>query len=152
MEFTTSLLTTPELIASLSETQKAVLSEAQSISDPVARWDLISKKLLSPKDDWQLHKELYDNNYANHEVAPAWIPSTDAAETNIGKMMRDRNFTNYDDFYKWSVNSPEEFWDSCIKELGVKFDTPYESVFELSRGVQHVEYLRGAKLNIATAW
>ena len=152
MEFTSSLLTTPELIASLSDAQKTVLAEAQAIVDPVARWNLLSTQLLTPKDNWQLHKELYDNNYANCEVAPAWIPSADASETNIGKMMRDRNFTTYDEFYKWSVTSPEEFWDAAIKEVGVAFDKPYDSVFELSKGVQHVEYLPNAHLNIATAW
>ena len=147
-----SLVSSPELLDSLSQVQKDVLAQAQKITDPVARWDLISKKLLSPKDSWQLHKEIYENNYANCEVAPAWIPSPDAAETNIEKMMRDRNFTEYDEFYKWSVSNSEEFWDACIKELDIKFDTPYNSVFELSKGVQHVEYLPGAKLNIASAW
>jgi hypothetical protein len=156
MEFTSTtsskLVTTPELFEALTSAQKEVLQQAEALSDACARWNLLSTKLLTPKDSWQLHKELYDNNYANCEIAPTWFPSPDAPETNIGKMMRDRNMTEYNDFYKWSITSNEEFWDACIKEIGITFDTPYERVFELSRGVQHVEYLPGAKLNIATSW
>ena len=146
------VLSSPDLCDGLSDAQKAVLQQAQALSDPVARWDIISKRLLTPKDNWQLHKELYESNYKNCEVAPAWIPSSDAAETNIGKMMRERSITDYNQFYQWSINSSEEFWDACIKEIDIKFDAPYTSVFEMSRGVKHIEYLPGAKMNIATSW
>lgn len=156
MEFANSatckLISSPELLEALSASQKAVLQEAEALSDPCARWNLLSTKLLSPKDSWQLHKELYDNNYVNCDVAPTWFPSPSAPETNVGKMIRERNFTEYNDFYNWSVASPEEFWDACIKEVGVTFDKDYERVFELSKGVQHVSYLPGAMLNIATSW
>jgi hypothetical protein len=149
---TRKLVTTPELFDTLSPHQKDVLQEAERLTDPCARWNLIANKLLTTKDSWQLHKELYDNNYVNCDVAPTWFPSPSAAETNVGKMMRERNFTEYNDFYNWSVASPEEFWDACIKEVGVTFDKHYDTVFELSKGVQHVQYLPGAKLNIATSW
>ena len=89
------------------------------------------------------------NRLAGRFLAPSH-PS--APETNVGKMMKDKNFTEYNDFYDWSVASPEEFWDAAIKEVGVTFDKPYDRVFELSKGVQHVEYLPGAMLNIATSW
>lgn len=147
-----TLVTSPELLEGLSSEQKAVLAQAEDISDPCARWDLVAKKLLTPRDNWNLHKEIYENNYAGCEIAPAWIPSPSAPETNIAKMMKDRNMTHYDEFYQWSINSSEDFWDACIKELGVVFDTPYSSVFELSKGVTGIEYLPGAKLNIATSW
>eukprot|EP00428_Durinskia_dybowskii_P071839 CAMPEP_0170407468 /NCGR_PEP_ID=MMETSP0117_2-20130122/28262_1 /TAXON_ID=400756 /ORGANISM="Durinskia baltica, Strain CSIRO CS-38" /LENGTH=721 /DNA_ID=CAMNT_0010664715 /DNA_START=17 /DNA_END=2182 /DNA_ORIENTATION=- len=146
-----TLITTPGLADSLSKSQKEILQQAENMTNPYERWNLVSTKLLTPQDSWQLHKEIYDNNYVNCEVAPTWFPSPSAPETNVGKMMKDKNFTEYNDFYDWSVASPEEFWDAAIKEVGVTFDKPYDRVFELSKGVQHVEYLPGAMLNIATS-
>lgn len=146
------LVSSPELLDGLSASQKDILAEAEKLSDPNARWNLLSKKMLTPRDSWLLHKELYDNNYVNCDVAPAWFPCPSASETNVGKMMRDRNLTDYDEFYKWSINSSEEFWDACIKEIGITFDTPYNTVFEMSKGVTGIEYLPGARLNIATSW
>jgi acetyl-CoA synthetase len=63
-----------------------------------------------------------------------------------------KGFNTYEDFYNWSITSPEEFWDLCIKETGVVFDVPYTTVFDHSHpehGIRSVEYLPGAKLNIA---
>lgn len=136
---------------SLSDAQKAVLQQAQSIEDPVSRWRVISKQLLTPRDNWSLHKELYDINYKNATIAPAWIPSSEDPESNIAKMMRDRGIESYDAFYQWSIDSPEEFWDACIKETEIVFDALYTSVFDLSRGEAHVKYLPNARLNIAAS-
>jgi hypothetical protein len=149
MEF---VFSSEDLTATLSDLQKQALRDAEMIQDPVERWNVISKRVLTPKVSWLLHKELYEANYKGQEVAPAWIPSNEAPETNIAKMMKDNNFQTYEEFYNWSINSSEEFWNACIKELAIKFDEPYTTVFDMSRGVQHIEYLPNAKLNIASAW
>lgn len=66
--------------------------------------------------------------------------------------MEIKNLSTYEEFYDWSITCPEEFWDLCIKETGVVFEVPYTSVFDHSHpehGIRSVEYLPGAKLNIA---
>ncbi|CAE7483664.1 AAE17 [Symbiodinium microadriaticum] len=154
MEFVSSSLLPEALYDHLSEEQKISLASAQLVSDPLKRWSAITKTVLTPSLPWEVHKTLYENNYKECAVAPAWIPNTaEAAHTNIGRMMSANGFARYVDFYNWSVNSPEEFWDACIKELGVVFDVPYRAVFEdhPEHGVKSVDYIPGSKLNIVAS-
>jgi acetyl-CoA synthetase len=108
---------------------------------------------LTPETPWEIHRELYEKNYGDLDVRPAWFPDeAHLSETNIGRLMEMKNIDAYEDFYNWSITCPEEFWDLCIKETGVVFDVPYTTVFDHSHpehGIRSVEYLPGAKLNIA---
>jgi acetyl-CoA synthetase len=98
---------------------------------------------------------LYENNYGHLDVRPAWFPDeANLPNTNIGHLMELKNFATYKEFYEWSINSPEEFWDLCIRQIGVVFDVPYNSVFDHSHpehGIRSVEYLSGAKMNITSS-
>jgi acetyl-CoA synthetase len=154
MEFVSSSLVPETLCDSLNATQKSALIAAQQITDPMERWSVISKTVLTPSLPWDMHRVLYENNYKGCVVAPAWIPNvSESAQTNIGRMMSAKGFDRYEDFYSWSINSPEEFWDTCIKEIQVVFDVPYRSVFEdhPDHGVKSVEYIPGSRLNIAAS-
>ena len=154
MEFLSGGLLSESLCDYLSEAQQTSLVAAQAIADPLKRWDAISKTVLTPSLPWEVHKTLYENNYKNCAVAPAWLPNkAEASHTNVGRMMEAKGFTEYVDFYNWSIHSPEEFWDTCIKELGIVFDAPYRSVFEDHPvdGVKSVAYIPGSRLNIVSS-
>lgn len=139
----------------LSESQQAVLAKAETVSNAVQRWTLISG-FLTPDDSFEIHKALYENNYSDHgEVCPAYVPHEgDICRTNIWKMMESLNIDCYQDFYKYSIANPEEFWHNCIQELKVPFRVPYSTVFDSTsspHGVKSVEYLRDAQFNIVDA-
>ena len=147
------------------------------------RWFRISTEVLSPTVPFSIHQQLYKLCYAGYQdyESPAWFPNnytiTNGAEkhvitkthplhsreTNIQRIMRRKGFTSYSQFYDWSVgmDSCEEFWDTCIKELEVQFSTPYSRVLDYSAinpddsvedphyGVKSVQYLKGARFNVA---
>ena len=91
--------------------------------------------------------------------------------TNIERIMKAKGLTTYSQFYDWSVGMQtcEEYWDTCIKALDIQFETPYSKVFDYSAtpaapagapageapvadphyGIKSVEYLKGARFNVA---
>lgn len=149
-----NLLTSP-LREQLTSSQEALLTEAETISDPVLRWSKITT-FITPNDSFDIHKTLYENNYKGHgEVCPAYVPHEgDLCKTNIGKMMESLNINTYQEFYEFSIKKPEEFWHACIQELKVPFQAPYSMVFDSNsspHGVKSVAYLPDAQFNIVDA-
>lgn len=146
---------TPALADALTFQERELLSSIQQIEDPVERWHAIATTVLTPEHSWELHQQLYDANYVGSVVAPIWSPSEgDKLHSNVGKLMQERGFTKYEDFYQWSINQPEEFWHTCIQKVGVSLDSPYRVVFDTEsspHGVKSVDYLAGASLNIASS-
>ena len=142
----------------LTSSQQNLLAKAETVSDPLKRWSLISA-LLSPSDSFDIHKILFHNNYKGcdgfDEVCPAYIPNeSDIANTNIGKMMTSLHIDSYQDFYQFSIKKPEEFWHACLQQLQVPFKVPYSTVFDTTsspHGVKSVEYLPNAQFNIVDA-
>lgn len=135
--------------------QQEALAAAETISDPIRRWAMISS-FLKPGDSFDIHRALYENNYKGFgDVKPAFIPKEDdIPQTNIGKMMSLLNIDTFDDFYRFSVEQPEEFWHTCLEQLQVPFKVPYTSVFNAEssqHGIKSVEYLHEAQLNIVDA-
>lgn len=88
---------------------------------------------------------------------PAWWPrpKSERRATNIEQILslRPDVGTDYADFYDWSIGekSCEDYWDTLIKRLKIKFEVPYRGVFDASGpdGVKGVQYLPGARLNVA---
>lgn len=141
-------------LSGLSRRELRVLSDAESILDPEARWTLISTLLLTPDHDWDIHTTLYAENYAGSVgLAPAWLPTfSDSQMTNIGQIMASRGMSSYKDFYKWSITCKEEFWDACVKRVGISFAKSYSKVFGFPDSINQIKspvYFPGASLNIA---
>lgn len=168
----------------LNDEKQAVLRELLSSSSipKQYRWFRISTEVLSPTVPFSVHQELYRLNYAGCEdyESPVWFPHQYTAtsgdekmtvckefplhcrDTNIQRLMKKKGFKTYSEFYDWSVgmDTCEDYWDTCINELGVQFRSPYSKVFDYSAtppdgsvdplyGVKSVKYLTGAKFNIA---
>ncbi len=82
-------------------------------------------------------------------VQPFWKPSKESIErSNIYKMMQKNDFKNYQDFWEWSVACKEAFWSATIQNLGIKLYQNYNSILDISKGVENPEWLKNAKLNI----
>lgn len=82
----------------------------------------------------------------------SWKPSeSDILKSNIAQIMRLQNISTYEEFWRWSVNSRSDFWDTTIKALKIPFKESYSQVFELDYGVEAVNWLPNAALNIVDA-
>jgi len=80
---------------------------------------------------------------------PFWQPTTEIIETsNIYKMMQENGFSEYENFWKWSVSNKEEFWEQTVNNLGIQLKKNYTSIVDVSKGVENAQWLKNAKLNI----
>lgn len=80
---------------------------------------------------------------------PAWIPSSEfIATTNIAWLMRRVGVDSYAALHEWSVHNREPFWKLAIERLGIRFETPYSQVADLSEGPESPHWLVDARLNI----
>jgi acetyl-CoA synthetase len=80
----------------------------------------------------------------------SWAPSPESIrKSNLYALMQEKNAANYAEIHKWSVQNPEAFWEYTIRALDIKLRKPYTQLLDLSGGVAHPKWLRGAELNIA---
>ncbi len=77
-----------------------------------------------------------------------WKPTTDfIKKTNLYKQMQKQGFTDYKDFYQWSVSHKKEFWDNTLKALNIQMQVPYSTVLDDSDS-EYPVWLKDAKMNI----
>jgi acetyl-CoA synthetase len=85
------------------------------------------------------------------ETAPiVWRPTPEIAErSRIGRFMRAHGITALGDLHRRSVADPAWYWDRVVRDLGVRWTTPYARVLDESRGVQWPTWFPGGRLNLA---
>lgn len=80
---------------------------------------------------------------------PYWEPTQKIVErSNIYNMMQRHGFTNYRDFWKWSVAEKEVFLEESIENLGIQFSKKFSKVLDIQKGAEHPEWMKDARLNI----
>jgi acetyl-CoA synthetase len=83
---------------------------------------------------------------------PSWKPTQKEVEqTHIYKAMQELGFETYQSLWNWSVGYPESFWEYVLLKLKIPFYQKPERVLDLSQGVTHPLWLKGAKMNIVEA-
>src|ERR1700676_2249521 len=84
------------------------------------------------------------------DQAFAWVPSLESIRTtNLYALMQEQRAANYSEIHEWSIQNPEAFWERTIRKLGIKLRKPYTQMLDLSEGIAHPKWLKGAELNIA---
>ena len=79
----------------------------------------------------------------------SWIPSKETIKkSNIYRIMRQKGFDKYEDFWKWSVNEKSEFWSQTIEALNINLKQNYSSVVAATENAENAVWLKDAKLNI----
>jgi acetyl-CoA synthetase len=63
--------------------------------------------------------------------------------------MKRLDFSNRDEFLRFSTDDPEAFWDAMMTEVAVEWFAPFERVLDTSRGVEWARWFIAGKLNIA---
>jgi acetyl-CoA synthetase len=80
----------------------------------------------------------------------SWVPSAEVVQkSNLYALMQQQRATDYAEIHQWSVQNPEAFWKRTIRALDISLRKPYTQLLDLSQGVAHAKWLRGAELNIA---
>jgi acetyl-CoA synthetase len=131
--------------------QLATYIQALKESSPEKIWQTLSKKIdsLSFQTQLCLFKKVFPHWPADLIAGPAWIPSEEVIQsTHIAHSMKKLKFNSYKEFYTWSIEHYDLFWEHAIRELGIIFKTPYEAICDLTKGVESPIWLKGAKLNI----
>lgn len=98
------------------------------------------------------YKLCYDVIFKNWDdkygPVPVFIPSTKTVESsNIYNFMKELNFSNYDEFQKFTAIEREFFHDKIIQKLGIIFSKHYSNIYE-KEDVRKNNWLTDAKLNI----
>ena len=65
-----------------------------------------------------------------------WRPTPEVAErSRIGRFMRAHGIATLEELQRRSIADPEWYWDAVVRDLGVRWTTPYTRVLDDSRGV-----------------
>lgn len=81
-----------------------------------------------------------------------WQPTPEIIErSNIGKMMQSEGLSDYQEFWRWSVDQRSDFWKKTIDALQIPFKKPFDHILDISKGIYNPSWLVGAEMNIAEA-
>lgn len=94
-------------------------------------------------------RETYLDLFHSEELPIAWLPDEKTIqEANLTSLMREAKVNTYDALHQWSTENKSLFWETVIHRLGIVFHKPYDTVLDLSGGVEDPAWLRGAEMNI----
>ena len=78
-----------------------------------------------------------------------WRPGANSQEnTRVGRFMAAHGIDSVDQLRARSAREQEWFWRSLVDFMGVEFDTPYEQVFDDTRGAPWTDWFVGGELNL----
>ncbi len=85
-----------------------------------------------------------------------WKPSEERIKsTNMYRFMNhinekfNKDFSEYEELYKWSVENIPDFWDTIWKFAGIKTSKPYHEVVDNPYKMPGAKWFSGAELNFA---
>ncbi len=89
-----------------------------------------------------------DQNTFEHQPI-AWTPTAEIIEkAQLTKFMRATGAENFDEVYRKSIESPEEFTKNVLDFLNIKFDPPVQKLLDTSGGIEWSKWCVGGGLNI----
>jgi acyl-coenzyme A synthetase/AMP-(fatty) acid ligase len=89
-----------------------------------------------------------DQNTFEHQPI-AWTPTPETIErAQLTRFMRQVGARTFDEVYRKSIESVEEFTGEVLKFLDIKFDPPYEKLLDTADGIEWSKWCVGGGLNI----
>ncbi len=89
-------------------------------------------------------------------LQPLWSPSIERIKaTNMYRFMQevnrlhDKNFTDYDSLYQWSINNLEAFWAALWNFAGIKASRGFDRVIDDATKMPGARWFMGSRLNFA---
>ncbi|PPJ23737.1 AMP-dependent synthetase [Nocardia nova] len=81
-----------------------------------------------------------------------WNPTPDYIEqANVLRLARAHGIDSIDELRQRSTADVPWYWDAAVTDLGIPFATPYESVLDLSHGVEFPDWFVGGTFNAVDA-
>lgn len=85
-----------------------------------------------------------------------WTPTAERSDNSRMKDFMDhvnqkfgKNFFQYDELFKWSVENPSEFWGSFWHYSGIKYSKDYDEVVNEPKKMPGAKWFEGARMNFA---
>jgi acetyl-CoA synthetase len=79
-----------------------------------------------------------------------WRPSPEVLErANVTRFMRAHGITSEEELIRRSTADVEWFWDAVVRDLGLDFFEPYQTVLDTSNGIEWATWFGGGTLNLA---
>lgn len=82
----------------------------------------------------------------------AWQPTEEYIEhARVTGLMRAHGIESIEELRRRSVENIEWYWDAAVKDLDIKFSTPYTQVLDRSGGAKWAKWFADGRINIADA-
>ena len=79
-----------------------------------------------------------------------WTPDEEALErANVVRLMRGHGIEDYWELVRRSQDDPEWFWPALIEDTDLEFSTPWDRVYDDSRGPEWTTWFPGSTVSIA---
>ena len=79
-----------------------------------------------------------------------WRPTPDVIErARITRLMRSLGVGTLEELQRRSVEDPEWYWNGVVRDLGLRWTTPYTRVLDDTRGPAWPTWFPGGRLNFA---
>jgi acetyl-CoA synthetase len=79
-----------------------------------------------------------------------WTPDAETiARANATRLVRRAGVEDFPTLVRRSQDEPDWFWPLCVEDLGLEFSTPWERVYDDSRGPEWTTWFVGGKTSIA---
>ncbi len=80
----------------------------------------------------------------------AWIPTQQQIEqTRLYQLMQKNGFSDYDEFYRKSIEDIAWYWDEVVKDLELEWFQPYKETVNLDNGIPWARWFIEGKINVA---
>src|SRR3990172_11529747 len=78
-----------------------------------------------------------------------WWPTAEQAQSSrLAAFLRAHSLASFQELMRRSTDDIEWFWNSVLKDLDIRFFTPYEKIVDLSRGDPWARWCVGGRMNI----
>lgn len=116
-------------------------------------WKKLSSEILSPELPFSVHQLLYQQTFqqqlSDGEPAPAWFPGDkELSASHLAGWLDDLKLSDFEALQAWAIQNREAFTQKLVDSLQIEFQEPPRQMMNLESGVEQVQWLPGAKLNI----
>ncbi|MDF1746739.1 MAG: AMP-binding protein, partial [Gimesia sp.] len=123
------------------------------VQDDAELWKQLIAQVLTPELPFSIHRLLYQRVFHQRmeqgKPAPAWFPGEqEQSDSHLSEWLRDLNLNGMEELQDWSIQNREAFTQKLVDSLKIPFLEQPQQIMNLDTGVEQIEWLTGAKLNI----
>ncbi|KAA0132940.1 AMP-binding protein [Gimesia chilikensis] len=138
----------PETAVQLQQRLQALPSQHEN-----ELWQTLVTDFLTPELPFAVHQLLYHSVYQSQlesgTPAPAWFPGErELSESNLAGWLNELNLHSIEDLHSWSVHDRGHFTQKLIDSLRIQFQESPREIMNVETGIEQVQWLTGARLNI----